>query len=290
MGHEPFLDAMAASPEYDIIIGGRAYDPAPYVAYAASCFAAAHKVDPLDLDSHTLGNFYHMGKIMECGGACAVPKSRAARATIYDGHFDVKPLDPGSTCTPLSVAAHTLYEKSRPDLLYGPGGCLDLTQARYEQLDDNVSVRVNGAEFGARSLSGKYTVKLEAACLCGYRTMFIGSFGDPILIPQLDSFTKMITGYVQQQHENVKEKWQLHFHRHGSQTGDAPVFIVGELLAATQALANSVASCARIGARTLSRPEGHFGKLRLRYWWTCRGGDWSMCYLLRIPSHGAQGR
>lgn len=33
MGHEPFLKAMEDNPDFDIIIGGRAYDPAPYAAY-----------------------------------------------------------------------------------------------------------------------------------------------------------------------------------------------------------------------------------------------------------------
>ena len=33
MGHEPYVKAMEENPDFDVIIGGRAYDPAPYVAY-----------------------------------------------------------------------------------------------------------------------------------------------------------------------------------------------------------------------------------------------------------------
>lgn len=33
MGHEPYLKAMEENPDFDVIIGGRAYDPAPYAAY-----------------------------------------------------------------------------------------------------------------------------------------------------------------------------------------------------------------------------------------------------------------
>jgi Acyclic terpene utilisation family protein AtuA len=33
MGHEPFVKAMEENPDFDVIIGGRAYDPAPYVAF-----------------------------------------------------------------------------------------------------------------------------------------------------------------------------------------------------------------------------------------------------------------
>jgi len=40
--------------------------------------------------------------------------------TVYtDGTFDIKPTDPKAKCTTLSVAAHTLYEKTRPDILHG---------------------------------------------------------------------------------------------------------------------------------------------------------------------------
>ena len=33
MGHEPYMKAMLQNPDFDIIIGGRAYDPAPYAAF-----------------------------------------------------------------------------------------------------------------------------------------------------------------------------------------------------------------------------------------------------------------
>ena len=33
MGHEPYVKAMMENPDFDIIIGGRAYDPAPYAAF-----------------------------------------------------------------------------------------------------------------------------------------------------------------------------------------------------------------------------------------------------------------
>ena len=48
--------------------------------------------------------------------------------------FDLIPLSPVERCTPLSVAAHTLYEKTRPDRLPGPGGALHLQDATYAQL------------------------------------------------------------------------------------------------------------------------------------------------------------
>ena len=121
-----------------------------------------------------------MGKILECGGFCATPKCGAVRATMYqDGTFDLTPGDPESRCTPLSVSAHTLYEKSRPDLLYGPGGWLDLSKSRYEQLNDGRTCRVSGGSFTfSRDVGLKYQIKLEAARISGYRSNYMGSIKD----------------------------------------------------------------------------------------------------------------
>lgn len=171
---------MDANPDFDVIIGGRAYDPSPYVAYCTH--QLKQQIEGLteeDIQSR-IGGFLHMGKIMECGGLCSLPKSHGAVSTVYsDGLFDVRPTAPDSICTPLSVAAHTLYENTRPDLLRGPGGSLDLAEAKYEQLADGRSVRVRGAQFRPSKESGKpYQLKLEAARLVGYRTLFLGGVKD----------------------------------------------------------------------------------------------------------------
>ncbi|KAK0763522.1 hypothetical protein N5P37_002899, partial [Trichoderma harzianum] len=241
-------------PYFDIIIGGRAYDPAPYVAFCAyHAFNQSHR-PVLSLDSHILGGFTHMGKIMECGGLCATPKSPSSQATIYrDGTFDVRPLLPGAVCTPTTVAAHTLYEKSRPDQLHGPGGYIDLSSSTYSPLSDNCSVRVNGTTFhSSKRDGGCYTVKLEGAKVIGYRTMFMGSFVDPTLISQLHPLLDRIKAYVAKQHEHVTEKWELGFHIYGYDEANKAVhaknvFLVAEALAETQATATSIASAARVG-------------------------------------------
>lgn len=67
-----------------------------------------------------------MGKIMECGALCALPKGKTIIARIQKDNFILTPMNPIERCTPLSVCAHTMYEKTRPDLLAGPGGLLDL--------------------------------------------------------------------------------------------------------------------------------------------------------------------
>lgn len=180
VGPEPFIDAMEADPDFDVIIGGRAYDPAPYVAY--SMFQLKRRYPNLSEQQleERHGGFLHMGKIMECGGQCSTPKSHGAVATVYqDGVFDVRPIAAESRCAPLSVAAHSLYENTRPDILRGPGGALHLDAAKYEQLEDNRTVRVRGAEFKSSAASGQpYQLKLEGAKILGYRSIVLGSVRD----------------------------------------------------------------------------------------------------------------
>jgi hypothetical protein len=179
MGYEPFLDAMNANPDFDIIIGGRAYDPSPYAAYCVH--QLMRQTDMTDEQLHSsLGGFLHMGKILECGGQCSTPKSHGAVATVYaSGLFDVRPLAPESVCTPLSVAAHTLYENTRPDVLRGPGGSIHLDNSHYEQLSDGRTVRVSGSKYRSSEEDGTpYQFKLEAARIVGYRSMFMGSVKD----------------------------------------------------------------------------------------------------------------
>lgn len=269
MGPEPFVQAMAAHPDFDVVLGGRAYDPSPYVAYCAyhHLGKAAATADVLSIDPVVLGGFTHMGKIMECGGNCATPKSRGSMATVYkDGSFDIRPLADGAVCLPLTTAAHTLYEKTRPDKLAGPGGDLNLTTALYTQLADGVSVHIRGATFTPSwdRAGGAYTVKLEGARVTGYRSIFMGSFCDPILLSQLPALLQTIKKYVAQQHAHLDAAtWELDFHVYDGKDHDGEdagkpvaiaqgpppgvVFIVCEALAPTQAEANSLASAARIG-------------------------------------------
>ena len=249
MGAEPFARVLAEQPDVDIIISGRAYDPAPYAGLCMS-----YGIDP--------GIYWHMGKIVECGANCAEPKGRVILATVRRDSFDLEPMSPAERCTPASVAAHTLYEKTRPDLLSGPGGVLDLRESRYEKLDDR-RVRVSGSVFRP---SDRYSVKLEGAAVVGYRTIFIGGIRDPILLSQLDSFLG-----------NVRKRTAAAFPELG--TGDATmvfhvygrdgvmgeleplrhvipheVGLLGEVTAKTQDLANAICSAARIAVLHLPYP------------------------------------
>jgi hypothetical protein len=171
---------MEANPDFNIIVGGRTYDPATYVAYAVYQLKLQFPKLSQGQIEERYGGFVHMGKIMECGGLCSSPKSHGAVATIYSsGLFDVRPTAPESRCTPYSIAAHALYENGRPDMLNGPGGSLHLLDCKYDQLSDMRSVRVHGSKFRSSKEDNKpYTFKLEGAKVIGYRSIFMGSFKD----------------------------------------------------------------------------------------------------------------
>ncbi|KAJ5092501.1 hypothetical protein NUU61_007371 [Penicillium alfredii] len=237
MGADPYLKALESDP--DIILGGRSYDPAPFAA-----FSIYHGVEP--------GVAWHMGKIMECGLICAIPKGRSMIATVRKDSFDLTPLSPKERCTPLSVAAHTLYEKTRPDRLPGPGGVLVLDEARYEQITEQ-TVRVRGAQF----LPTPYQVKLEAVEKLGYRTIFIGGIRDPILIGQIDEFLAQVREYSQKLFPELDQsphcRLLFHFYGRNGVMGPlepAPVSahelgILGEVIAPSQEKSYTIANNGR---------------------------------------------
>ncbi|KAJ9136538.1 CAIB/BAIF family enzyme [Coniochaeta hoffmannii] len=241
MGLEPYLKAMRENPDFDIIIGGRSYDPAPY---AALCVYKGFE---------DLGVNYAMGKIMECGAQCSIPKSKEGLAILRKDSFDMIPLDPKSKCTTVSVASHFLYEKTRPDILHGPGGALHLDQTTYEQLDDR-SVRVRNAKFVPEP-EGEYTVKLEGAKVNGYHTIFLGALRDPILLQQFDSWIERIRAYVDERMDGLGFEYDLKIHRYGVDGVMGPlepdhsvgkeVFIAGQARAPTQDQADQVAGMAK---------------------------------------------
>ncbi|MEB0039303.1 MULTISPECIES: acyclic terpene utilization AtuA family protein [unclassified Pseudomonas] len=249
MGAEPIYQVLREHPDVDVVVAGRAYDPAPFAA-----FCMLHGIEP--------GIYWHMGKIMECGGACAEPKGKVILATVRADSFDLEPLNPAERCTPTSVAAHTLYEKSRPDLLAGPGGVLDLRSSKYEALDDR-RVRVSGSIFHPAST---YQVKLEGAAIDGYRTIFIGGVRDPILIAIIDKALISIRQYLQGYYpEMASGEAQINFHVYGkhavmgkreplSHHEPHEVGILGEVTASTQTLANAICSTARIAMLHMPYP------------------------------------
>ena len=240
MGAEPFLKALERHGDLDIIVSGRAYDPAPIAALGLKA-----GFDP--------ALCWHMGKIMECGALCAEPNGRAIFGRLRRDHFELEPVNPAERCTEMSVAAHTLYEKSHPFLLPGPGGTLDLSHCRYQQVTSR-RVRVSGSRF---SPSNPYTLKLEGAKKIGYRTIFIGGVRDPIFIGAIDGVLKAVKDHVHEFFADVPpDTYQLIFHVYGKNgvmgeleplRNPSPheLCVIGEVAAASQDLATAICGRAR---------------------------------------------
>ncbi|MGA0599267.1 acyclic terpene utilization AtuA family protein [Caulobacter sp. KR2-114] len=170
MGPEPYVAALEAGA--DIIIGGRSTDTAVLACY------------PL-WKGAPIGPSWHAGKTGECGGQCTAFTNLGSGVmlTIDEGGFEVEPLLPKNVCTVHSVSAHMLYENSNPFRLHEPGGVLDVTDARYEQVSET-RVRVTNSRWEPQP----YTMKLEGASGGQYQTiMFIG-ITDPDVLANLDLF------------------------------------------------------------------------------------------------------
>ena len=175
MGVEPIIKALDGGAQ--VVICGRCYDPA---AFAAPAIRWGY--DP--------ALALHLGKILECAAICATPGSASDCIMGYLGedYFCVEPLNPERKCTPVSVSAHTLYEKSNPYILPGPSGHLDLSGCTFTAESDR-KVKVTGSKFVPEAVP---SVKLEGAKMAGYRTISICGNRDPIFISQVDSILENV--------------------------------------------------------------------------------------------------
>jgi hypothetical protein len=173
MGPEPYMAALAQGA--DIVLGGRTTDTAVLAA-----LPLLRGVEP--------GPAWHAGKIAECGALCTIqPRAGGVMIRIGRGGFEVEPLSPGNRCTPHTVSAHMLYENSDPFQLHEPGGVLDVTDARYEAVDERV-VKVTGSRF----LSKPYTMKLEGAAGSGYQTIMLVGIQDRAVLAEIDQFLRFM--------------------------------------------------------------------------------------------------
>jgi hypothetical protein len=238
MGIEPFLQALDSGVQ--VIIAGRAYDPAVFAALAVR-------------NGYDKGLAIHMGKILECASIAATPGSGSdcMMGYIGDDYFKVKPLNPIRKCTVKSVAAHTLYEKSDPYILPGPGGELNLINTKFEE-NDGV-VKVTGSKYIDAE---KYTIKLEGAKKIGYRTVAIAGVRDPIMIEKIKEIIKEVKQKVKDNFEDTfDEEYYLDFKIYGKngvmgeleRTSNLALELglIIEVVAPTQDTANMICSFAR---------------------------------------------
>ncbi|HWR21846.1 MAG TPA: acyclic terpene utilization AtuA family protein [Feifaniaceae bacterium] len=176
MGVEPIIAALDGGA--DIVVCGRAYDPAPFAAVGIR-----RGFDP--------ALCVHLGKILECGALCATPGTTkdCIMGALYPDAFEVYPTNPDRVCETVSVAAHTFYEKDHPYLLRGPGMVLDLSACTFEAVNSR-RVRVRGSRVQNTPV---YTIKLEGARRVGWRSFVVAGIRDPIMIGHLPQAQKDVT-------------------------------------------------------------------------------------------------
>ena len=122
-----------------------------------------------------IGPAMHMAKIIECASLCCVPGSRdAILATLDHEGFELDSMAPERRATPVSVAAHSLYEQSDPFTIHEPEGRVDLARATYHAID-NRRTRVVGALWEDAK---EFWVKIEGSRKIGERAVLL--FAPPI--------------------------------------------------------------------------------------------------------------
>lgn len=240
MGEEPFIEALEKGAQ--VILAGRSYDPSVFAALAIK-------------EGFPRGLAIHMGKILECAAIAALPGSGSDCMFGYLRHdsFILEPLSSKRKCTTLSVAAHTLYEKTNPYILPGPGGAINLHETKFEQIDDN-KVRVSGSHFVP---TDDYFVKLEGVRKMGYRTISCAGVADPIMISKIDSITQSVKERVEDNFKNYGIKdFFLDFKVYGKngvmglfeghdQPAGNELMIIIEAVAQTQEQADTICGFAR---------------------------------------------
>lgn len=240
MGEEPFMEALENGAQ--VILAGRSYDPSVFAALALK-------------NGFNKGLAIHMGKILECAAIAALPGSGSDSMFGYlrEDHFELEPLSTQRKCTTLSIAAHTLYEKTNPYVLPGPGGAINLHQAKFEQVTDS-KVRVSGSRFVPTE---EYFVKLEGVRRVGYRTISCAGVKDPIMISKIDSITQSVRERVENNFETYGIKdFFLDFKVYGrngvmgmfegiEESKSDELMIIIEAVAETQEQANTICGFAR---------------------------------------------
>lgn len=239
IGVEPIIEALKMG--CNVVLAGRCYDPA--------CFAAL----PVML-GYDEGLALHMGKILECAAIAATPGSGAdcALGILKKDSFILEALSPKRKFTCESAAAHTLYEKSDPYHLPGPGGSINLDDCSFTDIGDG-RVEVKGSRFEP---TPKYLIKLEGSRPIGYRSISIAGTRDPIMIAGIDKILAELKQQLREMSPDVDRSEQLFFHIYGKNGVMGPLepdtkavshelCIVIEALCPTQEEADTVCSVAR---------------------------------------------
>lgn len=239
IGHEPIVEALKHGCK--LIVCGRTYDPS---IFAAFCIYRGFDA----------GLAYHMGKILECGALCAEPGTTkdCILGTLGEGYFRVQALSEKRKCTPVSVAAHTFYEKAHPYILNGPGYTLDLSGCTFREAEGGV-VEVRNSRLLRDPV---YTLKLEGARKIATRAFVMAGVRDPLLISSIERVESEVRGQVQEYYSEVPtDSYRINFYNYGKNgvLGDREcekftgyeIGVLFEVIAKEQEIANSICASVR---------------------------------------------
>jgi hypothetical protein len=171
MGIHPLITALQAGAQY--IFAGRSCDVALF----------ASDMIRRGIDA---GIAYHVGHVLECGALACDPGSPSdcLVAEIYDdgSALFVAP-NPGRRCTPYSIAAHSLYEESHPQLQFYPEGILAMEKTEFQARDSRTTA-IRNSRFVHADKPWPWSIKLEGAHLLGKRKVSL-IYIDPADLPKI---------------------------------------------------------------------------------------------------------
>src|SRR5271155_1280180 len=156
MGIHPLITALEGGAQY--ILAGRSCDIALF----------ASDMIRRGIDA---GLAYHVGHVLECGALACDPGSPSdcLVAEVYDdgSALFVAP-NPERRCTPYSIAAHSLYEESHPQLQFYPEGVLVMEKTEFFTKDARTA-GIRNSEFVRGGKPWPWSIKLEGSRRVGAR-------------------------------------------------------------------------------------------------------------------------
>jgi hypothetical protein len=143
---------------------------AQFIIAGRSCDVALFAADMIRRGIHP-GLAYHVGHVLECGAlACDLGSpSDCLVAEVYDdGSAVFASPNPARRCTPYSIAAHSLYQESHPQLQFYPEGILSTEKTQYFSRDGRAA-GIRGSTFICHGKPWPWSIKLEGAYWLGAR-------------------------------------------------------------------------------------------------------------------------
>jgi len=180
-------------------------------------------------------------------------------ATLDASGFELESMALQRCATPVSVAAHSLYEQSDPYTVQEPEGRLDLRQARYEAIDDR-RTRVSGAEWIE---ADTHYIKLEGARRMGERAVLLCAAADPRFIARREENLREVAKVVEDLVcEDTPKDYDLRWRIYGtggtSLNGIPTAAVPGEIFIMAECLAPTAERAAEV-ARTTKQYLFHHG-------------------------------